>query len=166
MARTIDNLGLDISTRYAQDKEQVDQSLLKDSRILPVRTQIDVTAPSYQSEFDLLFQLGRRNATWADFFAPIGFFEQHRRLFLQQIIPSLGSQDQNEAQVERVAAFGKVARKQEEGEEEKEKEPHWEEELKEEERERKILLKMLHNLQMLDQYLIDINSRRSQYQKG
>lgn len=166
MARTIDNLGMDISTRYAQDKLITDESIIKDSRTLPVTTQIDVTSPSYKSEFELLFQLGQRYATWADFFPPSGFYEQRGRLFSQQLIPSLGGPDKSESQSERIAAFGRVVRKKEEGEEEKEREPNWEEELKNEEKEKKILLKLLANLRELDQYLIDINSRRSQYQKG
>lgn len=169
MARTIDNLGMDISTRYAQDKLLEDQTLIKESRT-PVQTQIDVTLPYYTSEFELLFELGRRNATWADFFAPPQFYVQQKRLFSQQIIPALGSPDKSEAQSERIAAIGKVAKKREEEEKEGQKQSAYtaEEalEIREEEKEKKILLTLLERLRTFDQYLIDINSKRSQYQKG
>ncbi|HSX12576.1 MAG TPA: DUF5399 family protein [Rhabdochlamydiaceae bacterium] len=168
MARTIDNLGLDISTRYALDKEQVDETYIKEARAILTQAQIDVTVPSYTSEFEHLFGLGRSNAPWADFFAPMGFYEQKKRLFSQRLIPALGTMDKTEAELQRISTLGKVMRKEEE-EEKEEKQPQTaEEELEanEKEKERKILVTLLKQLQTFDQYLIDINSRRSQYQKG
>ena len=59
--RTIDNLGLDVSTRYAEDQKRLDQQFIKESKAVSAQTQIDVTSPSYGSEFDLLFEITKRN---------------------------------------------------------------------------------------------------------
>lgn len=162
MARTIDNLGIEISTRYAEDKAQLDEKILREARSIPIQTQIDVTLPSYASEFDLLFDLGKRHITWANFFAPSKYYEQKKRLFTEQIIPAIGSQDKKELQMEKIKKMRKPQKLTEEErmqwEEEKEKE--------EEEKQRKILLRLMDYLASYDNYLIDINSRRSQYQKG
>ena len=53
--RTIDNLGVDVSNRYAQDQEFLDENILKEARRIVPQTQIDVTQPAYPSEFDALF---------------------------------------------------------------------------------------------------------------
>ncbi|HSX04760.1 MAG TPA: DUF5399 family protein [Rhabdochlamydiaceae bacterium] len=176
MARTIDNLGVDISTRYALDQERAAESFMKEARGIPSQTQIDVTIPSFTSEFEHLFGLGLSNAPWADFFAPSRYYEQKKRLFSQRLIPILGTPDKTDAELQRITNLGKVVRKEEgekeegkQGEQEKKEEQKSSEEelaLSDTEKERKILITLLKQLQTLDQYLIDINSRRSQYQKG
>lgn len=157
MARTIDNLGVEISNRYAEDREIYDESLIKESRLIPSQTQVTTTLPAYTDEFDILFELGRRRALWAAFRAPPNYYVYRRRLFAEQLIPNLGSPDLQEAKLERLDAFG---------EEEREKHSDSEKEEEEVEKERQILKKLLQNLNLFNQMLIDINSRRSQYQKG
>jgi hypothetical protein len=146
VARTIDNLGVDISTRYAQDQATLDESFLKEGRGLPDQIKISVTTPSYASEFDLLFDLGKRGAKWAAFTPPTNYHASRRRLFAEQLIPHLGSPEMQETQIQRLRSFQSD---QSEAATEKEK-----------------LLSLLENVHTLDQLLIDINSRRSQYQKG
>ena len=145
MARTIDNLGVDISTRYAEDREGYDESFIKEALSIPSQTKISVTLPTSLSEFDTLFQLGATGALWASFYAPPNYYAYRRRLFAEQIIPELGTPDMQEATLERVKAIG---------------------ETEEAEKEKQILIKLFNNLHVFDQLLIDINSRRSQYQKG
>lgn len=163
MARTIDNLGIDISNRYAEDKEVFDEKLIRESRVIPNQIQIDVTSAVYTSEFEILFDLGKRHTTWANFNAPPKYYEQKKRLFTEQLIPALGSQDKKEIQMQRIKEMKKKYIKAE-GEEAL----SWEKEETEEENEkqRKILLQLIESLLSYDNYLIDINSRRSQYQKG
>jgi hypothetical protein len=168
-SRTIDNLGVDTSTRWAQDQAILDTSLIREAGAIPTQTQIDVSLPGFPTEWEALFGAVKRQITWADFFAPKGYFEQRKKLFTFQIIPLLGSEERKEAQIDRIKARGR--REKEEGkEEEKEKrrEYAWEKqkEEEEEEREKNILLKLLDSLHSLDRFLIDINSRRTQYQKG
>lgn len=156
MARTIDNLGLDISTRYATDREGFDEALVKESRSIPSQTRIATTLPSYASEFELLFDLGKRGIRWALFKPPAQYYASRRRLFAEQLIPDLGTPDLQETQIERLEAIGDEEKK-------KQKNPEKEAEVDEE---KKILLKLLNNIHSFDQILIEINSRRSQYQKG
>lgn len=78
--RTIDNLGVDVSNRYAQDQEFLDENILKEARRIVPQTQIDVTQPAYPSEFDALFGLSKRNLPWADFVAPFRFNEQKKKV--------------------------------------------------------------------------------------
>lgn len=164
MARTIDNLGIETYTRYAQDKAQLDEKIITESRFVPFEAEVDVTLPSFASEFDLLLETNRRNTTWADFFAPPFYFEQKKRLFRYQVLPSLGSDEKKESQFERI----KERAKQDE-ERNKERPPQsWEEERdqQDEKKEKEILLKLLSRVNALEKDLIDINSRRNQYQKG
>jgi hypothetical protein len=149
MARTIDNLGVEISTRYATDREVYDESLIKEARLIPSQTLVTTTLPLYSSEFDMLFELGKRRALWAAFRPPPNYNTSRRRLFAEQLIPDLGSPDFQDAKLERLEAFEK---EEKDGEEVK--------------KEKEVLTKLLQNLHLFDQLLIDINSRRSQYQKG
>jgi hypothetical protein len=169
--RTIDNLGVDVSTRYAEDQKMFDEKIIKESRGIPIQAQIDVTFPSFSSELEALFEINKRNIFWADFFMPPKYREQKKRLFTYQIIPSLGSEDKKETQSQRikdVIASRKKKMEEETDEQKKKKALPWEEEkeLEEEKKEEKVLLALLEKISSLDKYLVDINSRRSQYQKG
>jgi hypothetical protein len=170
MVRTIDNLGVDVSTRYAEDQKMADAQFLKETRLISSQTEIDVTVPFFPSEFDLLFETSRRNTPWADFYAPPRYNEQKKRLFTFQIIPSMGSSDKIEAQLQRIAA--RVPKREEKEEaEEKDKERRrlkWEKEKEEEEeeKEKNILINLLNSVSLFDKFLVDINSRRGQYQRG
>lgn len=157
MARTIDNLGVDISTRYAEDREVFDDSILKEARLIPAHTSVATTLPTY-SEFDILFELGKRGSVWALFQAPFQYYASKRRLFAEQVIPGLGPPDKQEAQRERIEALGDDERKKK-----REQDPELAEEV---EKEKKILVKLFENIHDFDQQIIDINSRRAQYQKG
>ena len=157
MARTIDNLGLEISNRYAEDREYYDEKIISEARLIPSQTQISSTHPSFASEFDILFELQRSGARWANFFPPPLYYAMRSRIFAEQLIPIMGSPDRQDAQLEKLEALG---------EEEKKKRNHQPIEAEEVEKERKILLKLLENIHNFDLILIDINSRRSQYQKG
>ena len=162
--RTIDNLGVEFSNRYADDQQKLDPKMIKESRSVPMRAEIDVTIPSYSSEFELLFETQKRNVFWADFHAPAGFNEQKKRLFTFQIVPAIGSEDKQEMQADRIKA--RIQRQVDA--EHQDKTRPWEEEREEQEedKEQKALLSLLQKITVLDRYLIDINSRRNQYQRG
>lgn len=171
--KTIDNLGIDVSTRYAQDQKLLDEKYIKEAKAIPAQAQIDVTIPSYPSEFDALFELSRRNSTWADFAAPSKYNEQKKRLFTHQIIPSLGSEDKRESQAQRILAKmqSSLARKQEEEKREQQKKQQQpkkedEKEMQQREKEKKILIKLLDCIISLDKGMMEVSSRRLQYQKG
>jgi hypothetical protein len=159
--KTIDNLGLGPSIRYAEDQKELDVKILKESKIIPQQAEIDVTVPYFPSEFEALLETQKRNAPWALFYAPLRFSEQKRRLFSHSIIPSLGSEDKNELLIQRVSSRSHVKQQYEESIEWQEKR-----EIEDEEREKKILIALLTLVNQLNKVLIDINSRRGQYHKG
>ena len=156
MARTIDNLGVETSTRYAADRELFDETYIKDARSMASQISVNSTSPSQLSEFDQLFDLSTRRASWATFYAPPHYYASRRRIFAEQVIPVLGSPDKQDTQATRVEAVGEEEKKKQTLPTEKEKV----------ENEKLALLKLFGTLHTSDQLLIDINSRRAQYQKG
>lgn len=170
--RTIDNLGLDVSTRYAEDQKYLDAKMIKESKAIPSQTEIDVTIPAFSSEFDLLFETSKRNLPWADFIPPDKYNEQKKRLFTFQIVPSLGSQDKKESQAQKILSRlqepVQYNKEKDERQQKDSRKKRWEEarEQQEQEKEKKILSNLFHCILLLDRDLIDINSRRTQYQKG
>lgn len=168
--RTIDNLGVDVSTRYAEDQKILDQSIVKEARGIPIQTAIEVTIPFFPSELEALLRLSPLHSSWASFLAPEQYFEQRKRLFTFQSIPSLGSEDKQESQSQKILAKLQLLEKKHktEDKEEKDQKKRREQELalQEEEKEKKILTTLLQTIALIDKLMVDINSRRSQYQKG
>lgn len=156
MARTIDNLGLDISNQYAEGREAYDESLVKESKAITSQARVDVTTPFLPSESDSLFGLSERGAVWPAISPPPSYNSSRRRLFAEQVIPSLGTPDAQETQMERLEAFGNS---------EIDRHPNPADAL-EIGREQKTLLTLLGKIHDCDQDLIEINARRVQYQKG
>jgi hypothetical protein len=108
-------------------------------------------------------------SSWASFIAPALYFEQRKRLFTFQSIPSLGSEDKKESQAQKILTqLQLLEEKHARGQEEKDQKKKRQQELalQEEEKEKKILTVLLQTIATLDKLIIDINSRRSQYQKG
>ena len=170
--RTIDNLGLDVSTRYAQDQVFLDDKIIKEASAIAPQTQIDVTQPSYPSEFEALFGLSKKNLAWAEFTPPVRFNEQKKRLFTHQLIPSLGSADKKENQSQKIVAkvqaqlHRRLTPKNQDEDQNRRNQFHNEQEDKELEKEKKILIKLFDCIVYLDKNISFINSRRTQYQKG
>jgi len=155
--RTIDNLGVDSSVRYAKDKELLDLRMVEDSRWVSPRIEVSVTKPYVASEFDQLFS-AKPTTQWALFSAPPAFEAYSRALFSYQLIPSLGSAEKQEADAEKLAALEDKEQRQGKGGRDKQEE--------EKEKERKRILALLKCIEQLDKNLVFINSRRNQYQRG
>lgn len=166
--RTIDNLGVEVSTRYAEDKRTLDETFIKEARAIPVQTEIAVTTPFFPSEVEALLHFQPTGLTWASFFPPYQYFEQRKRLFTFQLIPSMGMEDKTESQTLKILAKLRSMAEEREQKEEKNKVRQYEEEraFEEEEKEKKILTSLLNTIALFDKLIIEINSKRSQYQKG
>ena len=164
--RTIDNLGVDVSTRYAADQKLVDPKAIKESRGIPAQMEIDVSSPAYPSEMETLIQLSPTQNVWANFFMPAGFLEQRRRVFTFLIIPSLGSDEKRESQALKILA--KLKALSDKTEETAPQKKSWQEQkdAEDREKEKKTLITVLDTINLLDKDLIEINARRTQYQKG
>lgn len=151
--RTIDNLGIETSVRYAKDMEMLDAQLVQDSRFIPQKTETSVLKPYAPAEFDQLFQVGKATI-WALFTPPPGSIGQN--LFTFKLVPSLGDYEKTEDDTDRLEDALNKPFHQNQSNEEREQE----------EKERKIVLNLLKCIEKLDKTLLFINARRNQYQRG
>jgi len=157
--RTIDNLGVDASIRYAKDQELYEASLIEESRLVPQKTEVSVVQPYILSDFEQFYSIGK-TASWALFSPPPNFALYDKRLFSYLLIPSLGDYEKLEADSDKLESLENVLQKQEEGKEESE------EEREKEEKDRQVLVALLQCITKLNKTLTLINSRRNQYQRG
>lgn len=149
--KTVSNLPLDVSIRWAKDQELLTQTqpITQDADSIAKHAISDVNQPTSQSQIEILLGLYTRNPTWAAFQMPKGFITQKRRLFTSQLVGFLGSDEQQDTLIARIqGATGQ--------EEDKDA---WS-------LEKDLLLQVLKLMNMLNKDLIDIVSRCKQYQKG
>ena len=108
-----------------------------------MQTEIEVTTPFFPSEVEALLRFQPTGLTWASFFPPAHYFEQRKRLFTYQLIPSMGSEDKKESQALKILAKMRAMTEERIGKEKEEKGQRgkYEEELalEEEEKRRKNL---------------------------
>ncbi len=158
-SRTIDNLGIETSSRYARDQAQLDTKLIDESRFIPLKTEVSVVKPYLPTEFEEYFSAGTLTL-WASFEPPPEYYTYAKPLFSYQLIPSLGSYEKQEADEDKLEALEDTLNKSfQEGKRDQQQQ-------KEDERERKTLLNLLKTIGKLDRTLGMINSRRNQYQRG
>ncbi len=163
-SRTIDNLGVEASIRYAKDKALFEPNFIEDSRIVSQKTEISALRPYIPSEFDQLFTVGK-NLPWASFLPPPEYFNQSKPLFSYQLIPSLGSYEKQEADTDKLEALEDAIQKHR-GSKKKKTEQEMLDEEEEEETERQAIVALLECIHAFDRSLDLINSRRNQYQRG
>ena len=102
--RTIDNLGVESSIRYAKDQEALDTRLIQDSRFIPQKTEVSVLKPYVPSELEQYFAPGKITI-WASFSPPPDYLLQGKPLFSYQLIPSLGSYEKQEADSDKLESL-------------------------------------------------------------
>ena len=149
--KTVSNLPLDVSIRWAKDQELLVQTqpTTQDADSISKHALSDVNLPTSQPQLEVLLGLFNRNPTWALFQMPKGFVGQRRRLFTSQLANFLGSDEQQDTLIGRIqGATG------EEGDKEA-----WD-------NEKGTLLQVMKLMSILNKDLIDILSRCKQYQKG
>ena len=152
--RTIDNLGPDVSERYAKDQETLkDISYIKGAHAIPSRTEIDVSASFFPSELETLLQAQPTHVSWAYFIAPLAYHEQRKRLFTHQITPTINTEGSWEARAQKVLdTLESLLAK----ELDKDKTLQ----------SKKILTGLISTIDFLNRLMIEINCKKSQYQKG
>ena len=163
-SKTIDDLGIETSIRYAKDQQVFDRSIVSQAGKISTQTKVEVSTLAFASEFETLFETTERNKGWALFERPPHYFIQSNILFSYQMIPSLGG-DENLVFIKQRIRDKLEKERKKKGQ--KNQAPYEQEiELKENEEESSKLIAFLDILEQLDQMLIQINSKRSQYQKG
>lgn len=142
--RTVDNLGIDASIRYAKDKELFEAGLIEESHLVSQKTAIPVSKPYIPSEYDPLFSVGK-SLRWAHFSPPSEYLRAYARsLFSYQLIPSLGpyeKQDEDEDKLTQLEEAG-------EGED------------------LQAIIALFKCVRGLDKILATIQMKRNQYQRG
>lgn len=157
--RTIDNLGIETSSRYAKDQKLLDKTLIEESRFIPQKAEISVVKPYLPTEFEH-YSPSQPLTFWAAFEPPPDFFDKIGILFSYQLIPSLGGYEKQEADTDRLQAIEDALDKPfKEGDKEGNKDSQ-------KEKQKKVLLTLLKTIDKLDRVLTMINSRRGQYQRG
>lgn len=156
--RTIDNLGVETSSRYARDKATLDTKLIEESRFIPLKTEVSVVRPYLPTELEE-YLMPDKLTIWASFAPPPEFFTQTKPLFSYQLIPSLGGYEKQEADTDKLEALEDTLNKSF-----KERGGGGQEQ--QEEKERKTLLTLLQIIGKLDRALTLVNARRNQYQRG
>lgn len=153
--RTIDNMGIDTSSRYARDRASTDTKLIDDSKFIPIKTEVSVLKPYLPTEFEQ-YQALHEQTLWASFAPPPDYLAYAKPLFSYQLIPSLGGYEKQEADTDKLEALEDTLNKPfKEGSQNQE-----------EEKERKTLMHLLQTIGKLDRTLNMINARRNQYQRG
>ena len=159
--RTIDNLGVDASIRYAKDQELLEPRLIEESRLIPQKTEVTVVKPFELSEFDQTYSVGR-TISWALFSPPPDFYARDKGLFSYQLIPSLGGYEKLEADSDKIETLEDVLEKSEE----REGRGQSDQEREKDENQRQTLLALFQCIDKLNKTLAMINARRNQYQRG
>ena len=149
--KTVSNLPIDVSIRWAEDQKLLEESkpIIRDSTLASTHASTEVVIPAKQSDLEMLFGLAQLHPAWATFQKPPGFFFVRRRIFRSQLVPFLGSDEQQDAMITRIQnAKGD------------------DQDLTEWDEEKQRLLRLLKLMQLLNKDLIDITTRCKQYQKG
>lgn len=150
--RTIDNLGIDASSRYAYDQEIYDAKFIQESSVVSSKSEISVLKPYLPSDFEQIFG-AKRTISWALFSSPPHLFSYGRSLFSYQLIPSLKKMEEEDLEEMVEDALQKRKRPSDQ-------------ENEEEKKEKQLIVNLLQCIKVMDETLSIINSRRNQYQKG
>ncbi|MDE3056132.1 MAG: DUF5399 family protein [Verrucomicrobiota bacterium] len=152
--RTIDNLGIDASIRYAKDQQLFEASQIEESRLIPQKTEVVSSAPWAFDEFSALFAVGvEKRSSWALFPELPQDISASKSLFSHQLIPSLGREEKVASDAEKLEKLEALLQKEgtsSTGDQE----------------DAKKLINLLQCLRKFDKILQLINGRRGQYQKG
>lgn len=155
--RTIDNLGIDASIRYAKDKELYAPTFIEDSKVVSRKTEISVARPYVPSDFDQKFS-SAKTVIWAAFSPPPESLSNANTLFSYQLIPSLGTYEQHEDTEELLEDALQKRKDSNQQQSDKEKQ--------QDQKEKQLIADLLSCVGRIDKSLNLINSRRNQYQRG
>jgi hypothetical protein len=163
-AVTIDQLDIKDHVRWAQDQNEYDISFVNESHLVAPHPEILGTSIIYPSKFEELFELQKKNVSWANFTQPKNFHLFGRRFFSYRLFPSIhwedyeegdedGSDKEEPASDDLIHEVLKVK-----------KNSHQTQSLFE--RDKTSILNLLEAIKGIDTMLRQINARKLQYQKG
>jgi hypothetical protein len=166
--KTIDDIGIDPYLAYEQNRKFFDQDYAKSDKTVAPQLITDVTNPIIISDYQMLFEINTKGASWSLMPAPDEYNLQKGRLFTHQLAPKLGPEDLIEFQI------GKISQKVEEETNRltpkkrgrAKAKPEVNKELEEIKGEADTLINMMKNIQNLNKIIQQISSERYRYGKG
>jgi hypothetical protein len=165
--KTIDDLGIDSSIRYAENQTELTQtkSLTVAPSLVTKSTELQNATPLF-TEYDSIFQTNLRNKGWANFLTPPGFTQQGGTCFSFQMVPSVGSQEQLLMLKQRIQ--DKTDKEQKNSGVFTSQQDLLEHQLKAKQivSDAGKISSLLDTLLSLDKILADLNSLKNRYQKG
>ena len=168
--RTLDNLGIEVSSRYARDKQLLDSHLLSEAGLVSQKTESIAYKPYASAEFDQRFFFAMRTTSHLALFQPpANYFQGGSNLFSYQLIPSLGDDEQQEADLEKLTLWKEERKKRRNQakhraapsllEDEEFDDPN-------DEKQEQVLVTLLECIARLNRDLLLAISCRNQYQRG
>ena len=163
-AVTIDQLDIKDHVRWAQDQNEYDVSFVNESHLVAPHPEILGTSVIYASKFEELFELQKKNITWANFVQPKNFHLFSRRFFSYRLFPSIYWEDYEEDEDEDSSDKESVSDDLIHEVLKVKKIPHQTQSLFE--KDKTSILNLLESIKGIDTMLRQINARKLQYQKG
>jgi hypothetical protein len=167
-AVTIDQLEMKDHVRWAQDQQEYDVSFVNESHLVAPHPEILGTSAIYSSKFEELFELQKKNVSWAAFAQPSNFHLFSKRFFSYRLFPSIhweegqdqeeetSSQDQDNQHSPSEDLIKEVLKVQKKSQQ---KHTLFE-------KDKTTILNLLETIKGIDRMLKQINARKLQYQKG
>ncbi len=97
---TIDNLDIKDHLRWAKDQEILNASLIEDTSIIAMHSEVMGMSLIYPSKLDELFDLQNKNQHFANFAPPAQFHLFAKRFFSHRLFPGIHWEDADEQQEE------------------------------------------------------------------
>lgn len=104
-SKTIDDLGIDVSKRYATSDQSNDSTYIKEASHVTTQAKRDRNVPTYSPELVQVLHTDEKNRPFADTNAPAGFETQTNAAYLHTYLPSVGQNDKIEANIHRLQNF-------------------------------------------------------------
>jgi hypothetical protein len=152
-ATTIDQLPITANVRWAEDQRDLDISFVTEPAMIAPHPEIVGLSIIYPSKFDILFDLQKRNIAWASFEPPKRFHLFRKRHFSRRLFASFDWDEEEEDSIpgerlqqvmERLSYLPPSLF----------------------EKDKTTLISLLQSLRWINTLVIQIQSRKLQYQRG
>ena len=166
--KTIDDIGIQSYIHYEENRKYFDEEFIFNGRSIATQLSTDIFEPILVSDYQILFELGTKGATWSLLPPPDKYNDQKGRLFTHQLAPKLGPEELIELQIGRIEDRRKEEKEKKDQDRKKHHLASWEteEEVKLIDKEANALIDMMQNIQVLNKIMAQISSERYRYCKG
>ena len=166
--KTIDDIGIQPYIAYEQNRKFFDEEYIKNDKTVAPQLITDITKPVIISDYQILFEINTKGASWSLMPEPFEYNIQKGRLFTHQLAPKLGPVELIEFQIGKITraaddeiSFLKPKKRGRAKVQESSKK-----EIEEIQSEANTLINMMKNIQDLNKIIQTISSERYRYGKG